>query len=337
MGGLFVVALTLFQASPDAALVREAELALKFGPVSVMDKAVVPPSGDKHDYMSQAPYWWPDSSKPNGLPYVRRDGERNPEIGRISDHDNLGRLVANVATLARAYESTRDERYASHAARLVRTWFIDPLTRMNPHLRFGQGIPGITEGRGIGIIETRDLPRLIDGVRRLQRSNAWTPSDESGLQSWMRGYLRWLVESEHGKEEGRNGNNHETWYDVQVAALALYTGEEGLAKRTLEGVKGRIARQIEPDGRQPRELERTRSWDYSIFNLTAFFELAEMGDRLGVDLWNYRTPDGRSLRGAFQYLLPFANKERSWRDTQITPFREGALQPLRERAAAVWK
>jgi hypothetical protein len=323
--------------SADPALIRDAEAALRFAPVSVMDKATTPPSGDKHDYMSQAPYWWPDPTKPDGLPYIQRDGDRNPEINRISDHDHLGRLIGIVSTLARAYSVTRSERYAAHAARLVRVWFLDDATRMNPHLQFGQGIPGITDGRGIGIIETRDLPRLVAAVGLLSDSPAWTRADEAGLQSWMRAYLTWLIESPHGRAESKNGNNHETWYDVQVAALALYTAQPDLCRRTIEGAKGRIARQIEPDGRQPRELARTRSWDYSIFNLTAFFELASMGDRVGVDLWNYRTGDGRSLRGALEFLLPYANAERKWAGRQITTFRERALHPLQTRAAAIWK
>src|SRR5262245_19570263 len=42
-----------------ARLDREAKQALKSGTFSVTSKAVTPPSGDKHDYMSQAPYFWP--------------------------------------------------------------------------------------------------------------------------------------------------------------------------------------------------------------------------------------------------------------------------------------
>ena len=148
---------------------------------------------------------------------------------------------------------------------------------MNPHLQFGQYIPGINQGRGIGIIETRNLPELLDGVMLISGSPAWTKADEDGLQAWMRAYLTWLLESPHGQEESKNGNNHETWYDVQVAGLALYTGQVDVARRTLEGARARIAAQIEPDGRQPRELERTRSWHYSEFNLAAFMDLATLG------------------------------------------------------------
>jgi hypothetical protein len=320
-----------------AALEQDAAKALAMKPVSVMDKTITPPSGDKHDYMSQAPYWWPDPAKPDGRPYIRKDGERNPEINRLSDHDNLGRLTGTVLTLGLAFHLTGREEYAAHAAKLTRAWFLDPATRMNPHLKFGQGIPGITEGRGIGIIETRGLPDLLDGITLIAGSPAWTESDQKGFADWMRAYLTWLVDSTHGQEEAKNGNNHETWYDVQVASLALFTGQPEIAKRTLERSRDRIGKQFEPDGRQPRELERTRAWDYSIFNLTAFFNLARLGSRVGVDLWDYKTADGRGLRQAFDYLVPVAAGERKWTYEQITSFSPKPLVPLLRRAAAAWK
>jgi hypothetical protein len=320
-----------------ATLEADAAKALAIAPMSVMDKGVVPPSGDKHDYLSQAPYWWPDPSKPDGKPYIRKDGERNPEIRRITDRDNLGRLGDAVATLGLAYAYTGREDYAVHAARLLRTWFVDPATRMHPHLQYGQYVPGINEGRGIGIIETRNLPELLDGVLLIAASPAWTQADEAALQAWMRAYLTWLRESPHGREEAKNGNNHETWYDVQVAGLALYTGQVDVARRTLDGARARIAAQIEPDGRQPRELERTRSWHYSAFNLAAFMDLATLGDRVGVDLWHYRTADGRSIRQAVDFVVPFAAGERKWTYDQITPFSAAQMHTILRRGAAAWK
>jgi hypothetical protein len=212
-------------AAAIARLQEDAKTALAIEPMSVMDKPITPPSGDKHDYMSQPPYWWPDPSKPDGKPYIRKDGERNPEISKITDRDNLGRLGGAVTTLSLAYAYTGREEYATHAARLMRVWFLGPATRMNPHLTFGQYIPGINQGRGIGIIETRSLPDMLDGIILISSSPAWTRADEDRLQAWMRQYLSWLTESTHGQEESKNGNKHETWYDVQVAGLALYTGQ----------------------------------------------------------------------------------------------------------------
>jgi hypothetical protein len=320
-----------------AAIDSDAKRALGITPPSVMLKTITPPSGDKHDYMSQAPYWWPDSTKPGGRPYIRRDGVRNPEIDRLTDRDNLGRVSNAVATLGLAFHLTGSSEYGAHAGRLARVWFLDPATRMNPHLNFGQGIPGINDGRGIGIIETRDLVPMLDGVLFLKGTAHWSDADEAGLQAWMRAYLAWLIDSPHGRDESRNGNNHETWYDVQVAGLALYTGQRDVARRTLERARERIARQIEPDGRQPRELERTRAWDYSEFNLRAFFDLAVLAGRVGIDLWTYETTDGRSLKRALDFMVPFATGERKWTYEQIGGFRPGVIHGVLRRAAVGMK
>lgn len=320
-----------------AALERDADRALSVAPMSVMDKDVTPPSGDKHDYMSQAPYYWPDPSRPDGIPYIRRDGERNPEIERITDRENLERLDRTVSVLALAFHFTERQEYAQHAARLLRVWFLDPATRMNPHLRYGQGIPGIADGRTAGIIETRFLPDIIDGVTLLQGSAAWTVADGEALQDWMRAYLEWLLESPHGRDASRRGNNQESWYDVQVAGLAIYTGRAAVAQETVEEARADVDSEIRPDGTQPRELERTRAWDYSIFNLTALMHLAYLGERVGVDLWNHRSRDGSSLREALDYLIPFATGEEPFPHEQITEFRPFALHPVLRRAAVGWK
>lgn len=317
-------------------LERSADRALEMEPVSVMDKDVVPPSGDKHDYMSQAPYYWPNPSTPDGLPYVRRDGERNPEIERITDRENLERLSRAVFTLGLAYYLTGREEYATAAARLVEVWFLDDATRMNPHLDYAQRIPGITEGRSAGIIETRFVPPIIDGVLLLHGSPAWTATDDAGFKAWMRSYLQWLRTSEKGRAIAHRGNNLETWYRVQVAALGLYTGDTEAARTAISDGKLGIGGQFDVDGRQPRELERTRAWEYSIFNLTAYIHLAALGERVGEDVWNYRTDDRRSLRAGVDYLVPFATGEEEFPYTQITEFQPSDLHPVLRWAALGW-
>lgn len=319
-----------------AKLRRDADRALTRGPWSVMDKEAVPPSGDKHDYMSIGPYWWPNPKTPDGLPYVRRDGQTNPER---HDYDNvgLGKMANAVETLALAFYLTDHAAYGARAATLLRVWFLAPATRMTPHLEFGQAIPGRCKGRGIGIIDTTRLIRLVDAVGMLAGAEAWTEADHRGLQAWFRAYLRWLRTSGHGKAEARTKNNHGTWYDVQVAAFALFAGEDDLARQVLERAKTRrIASQIQPDGRQPHELARTRTWDYSTMNLRGMFDLATLGDRVGLDLWRYATDDGRSIRKALDFLIPFAAGDKEWRHKQIKTLRPERLAPLLRRAALAY-
>ncbi|HEV7645868.1 MAG TPA: alginate lyase family protein [Pyrinomonadaceae bacterium] len=286
---------------------------------SVMSKAQLPASGDKHDYMSQAPYWWPDPAKPNNLPYIRRDGQRNPELSKITDSIEKDRMLDDAETLSLAYFFTGDEKYAAHAATVIRAWFLDPKTKQNPNLNFSQGIPGISTGRGIGLIETRELYRVIDSSILLEGSKAWTRSDREGLKKWFGDFLGWMIDSPIGRDEADELNNHGTYYDVQAIAYAIFTGRRELAIKQLNVTKDRIRTQIEPDGSQPKELVRTLSWGYANMNLAGFFTLARLAESVGVDLWNYKTADGRGIRQAFIWLLPFVQNEKKWTYEQIKP------------------
>ena len=317
-----------------AGLKRDAQRALKAGPFSVALKDATPPSGDKHDYMSQAPYFWPNPATTNGLPYIRRDGERNPEINKFPDHRVMDEMVDAVETLALAYYLDGNKGYASKAAELLRAWFLDPATRMSPHLQYAQAIPGMNTGRGIGLIETRGLTRVGDAIGLMAGSNALTEADQRGLQEWFDKFLSWMRESQNGRDEAAAKNNHGTYYDVQVASFALFLGRQDLAREVLQMAKQkRIAVQIEPDGRQPLELVRTKAWSYSIGNLQGLILLARLGENVGVDLWNFETADGRSIRKAFDYLASFAVGDDTWPHQQLGGFSPRALGPVVHRMA----
>jgi hypothetical protein len=321
-----------------AQVVKQADKDLKTEPLTVVNKPKAPPSGDKHDYVSMAPYFWPDPDKPDGLPYIRSDGKVNPEREKY-DAPLLKKMSQAAATLALAYYLTDEEHYAEHAAKLLRVWFLDEKTRMNPNLNFGQFIPGVTEGRGTGIIDTVSLLPVVDAVGMLDGSKCWTKDDAKALKKWFADYLAWLRTSKQGKDEAAAANNHGSWYDVQVATFALFVGEdEDAVKKLLEECKTqRIARQVESDGRQPLELKRTKAFDYSRVNLRALFALATLGDRLGVDLWHFETKDGRSIRAALDWIIPFATGDKKWEHEQITPLQGASLGPLLRRAAVAYK
>lgn len=310
-------------------VIAAADAMLQVGPFSVMEKEALPPSGDKHDYMSLGTYWWPDPAKPDGTPYIRRDGHANPAIEAF-DRPRLSQMADGVVVLAAAAHLAGDARHAARAAELLRVWFLDPATRMNPHLRYGQAIPGVCEGRCIGIIDSECLARIADAAVLLAKHPAWPQREQLGLRSWMAEYLDWLVTSPLGQAEAKEHNNHGTCYDVQVVALALHTGREDLARSVLAAVpERRIRSQIAVDGSQPHELARTKAWSYSLKNLFALLNLAGWGHRLGIDLWGYRSADGRGIAQAVEWMAPFASGERPWAHSEIGGF-DGApfLQAL---------
>jgi catechol 2,3-dioxygenase-like lactoylglutathione lyase family enzyme len=322
------------------ALVREAEAALRVAPPSVTHKTRPGASGDLHDYSSIAPYLWPDPTKPDGLPYIPRDGEVNPanRDPAVSDRERLRTLGETVETLALAYAFTGKETYAAHAARCLRVWFLDPATRMNPHFEFAQAVPGRNTGRGIGIIEAGGMIGAADAAGLLAGSGAWTAADQAGLRAWLDRYLTWLLTSGHGRYEQDMRQNHGTMFDFNVARIALLVDRPGLARRVIaEAGPRRVAVQIEPDGSQPMELRRTKGLGYSELNLRGLVWLALLGERLGVDLWSYRTADGRSIRAALDFLRPhLADPAAPWPYEQITAFDRGEFAPLYRVAASAY-
>lgn len=319
-------------------LVRDAEKALDIDPVSVTEKDKTPPSGDKRDYMSLSRYWWPDPTKPDGLPYIRRDGETNPETESYTDPKEFGTMVSAVSTLGFAYFFTGTETYARHAAKLIRTWFLDPEKGMNPNLQYAQAVPGRSEGRGAGVLDGRHTALVIDAAGMIRSSKSWTAEDDAGLRAWFGRYVTWLTESENGKDESDAPNNHGTWYDVHVVPAAMYAGKTDVARRIVaEAAAKRILAQIEPDGSQPKELARTRPFHYSVFNLEAHARLATQARRLGVDLWDPSTEAGRRIRAAVDYLLPFARGEKEWPHNDLDGVQKGPLGLLLLRVHALTK
>ncbi len=298
-------------------LVKQADKSLDEGPWSVMSKPFTPPSGDKHDYMSLSPYWWPDPSKKDGKPYMRKDGQVNPEREKY-DQPTLDAMTEAVQNLSLAYYFTGDEKYAKKAAECIRVWYFDPATRMNPNVTYAQQVMGNPKVRGVGCIETNRMRNILDADGLLAGSSNWTADDHAKLQAWFKQFLDYLITSDQGHEERDAPNNHGTWYAVQTSLYAMYLGDNELAKQIVDQQgHARIKRQIEPDGKQPLEMERTKAYDYSRFNLEALCNLARFGEKLGLDLWHYKTDDGRSLRAALDWLAPYASGEKKWEGQQI--------------------
>ena len=305
--------------APLAELRTQADAALTAGPWSVMDKPELPPSNDKHDYLSQAPYWWPTqpatAANPWGCPYVQRDGVRNPAIDDITDHAERGEMFNAVYDLTLAWYYTGDAAYAQRAALDLRTWFVDPATRMNPSLDFTQGIPCMVSGRGIGIIDfSQQFTDLLDAVALLNTgAPGWSSADRAGMTTWNKQFLSWLQTSKNASDEAASTNNHGSFFDMQEAALALATGQRTLARSIVTTAETqRLNVQIAADGSLPLELSRTRSFHYSTFDLVALTRLAMIGRHVGVDLWHYSTPGGGTLSKAVDFVVPAATGQAAW-------------------------
>ena len=301
-------------------LLKDADKLLNYQPVSVMDKTDVPPSGNKHDYMSIGPYWWPDPTKPNGLPYIKKDGEVNPDVKNFPDKENMPKLCENINTLALAYYYSNNEKYAKHATKLLEVWFLDSATKMNPNLKYGQAVKGKNEGRAEGVIDTRQFIFAIDGMELLKGSKSWTTKHQTQMKQWFSEFLYWLNTSKIGIDEMNAKNNHSVWFDAQALSIALFVDSLELANKIVLRAADRLDKQMDDRGLFPYEMERTTSLHYSAFIMNAFTIIAQLSEKTKTNLWTLETKSGKSFKKGFDALYPYLTKEKEWTGKQIKEF-----------------
>ena len=297
-------------------VLRLADAAMQRSPVSLRS-APLPTFAAKTgavpgDFLSMGDYWWPDPKKPDGLPYIRRDGETNP--ANFEDHRRLMREMRdNVAALAAAYAITHDAHDARRAAQWLQVFFVDPATRMNPHLRFAQAIPGVSIGRGIGIIDTLHLAEVPLAAAAIADAPGLPPATLAGVKAWFADYLYWMLTDPNGKEEGATKNNHSVAYWLQVAVFARFTGDAAAvetARTTYRKVL--LPEQLAFDGSFPRELARTKPYGYSIFQADNVALLTDVLSSPAENLWTAKLADGRSVAQAVAFLAPYLADRDTW-------------------------
>jgi Alginate lyase len=294
-----------------ARVLKAADAYLREAPITVTASASPRSAGGRHDYFSEADYWWPDPQSPGG-PYVQRDGLSNPD--NFDAHRRaMRRLSLQVPALAAAWRLTGAARYAEHAAHHLRAWFVDEATRMNPHLRYAQAIQGRVTGRGIGIIDTLHLVEVARAVEALAGAPGLSVAEQAGVREWFAAYVEWMTTHEYGIAERDAKNNHATCWALQVAAFARVAGREDLVRFCRERFKTvLLPEQMAPDGSFPQETRRTKPFAYSLFNLDAMAALAQLLSLPADDLWRFTLPDGRGIARGMTFMVPFMRERKGW-------------------------
>ncbi len=298
-------------------LKKVAETAYNLDSFSVIFNSPIPPSGDKKDYLSWSPYIWPNEQSGDGLPYVHKDGKTNPETEKLSDKIILRQMATAIHHLSLASYFLNDEKYTKKALSLLNTWFVAPETSMNPNLNFGQCAPGEEKGGAHGIIDSRWLILLVDALDILKAVGKIDSNTDAAINSWLNDYLQWLLSSQLGQTTARLHNNHGSWYHAQVATYANYLGKKELLKFVLNSSKKFFDIQIDSLGRQKLELHRTKSFDYSLYNIHALITLAKLAEQEHIDLWHYKGRKGQGIYKSITYLMNFYLNDIDWPFEQI--------------------
>ncbi|MEE3233200.1 MAG: alginate lyase family protein [Candidatus Latescibacterota bacterium] len=284
----------------DRSVLEMANAALISGPFSVKGKDVMPPNGNKNDYMSLDPYWWPDENKDHGLPYIFNGEKQNPECEQY-DRPQLAAFTSAVDALCMGYYFTDYEDFAARAALLLRSWFVDEETKMNPNLTYAGFIPGRKQGSPSSIMESRALSWIPDHVGLLSNSEHWSPEDREFLGEWFISFVKWLIESPSGLDQRTEKGQNGTWYDVQVATMSLFTGRIDVARDAIDRCFDRAEEQIDDSGAHHLELKHCDGIYTAANNLLGLFDMADLGRKLDMDLWSGSS--GHLLRSALDWFV----------------------------------
>ena len=293
-------------------ILKAADAALDQEPVTITAFHARLSTGGPNDFYSNGDYWWPNPATTNGLPYVQHDGESNP--GNFIAHRQVIRKLSDaVAALGAAYKITGDDKYAKKAAVLLQVFFLDEKTRMNPNLQYAQAIPGVSTGRGTGIIDTLHIIEIPKAIEAMAKSPAFPAEEVGGLKKWFVDYIAWMRTSKNGNDEANAGNNHAVAYWLQVAVFAEFTGDEAnLTECRRHFTEVFVPKQMATDGGFPAELRRTKPYGYSTFQLDNMVTLCQVLSTPDHDLWAFSLPDGRNIHKAVAFMYPYFADKSKW-------------------------
>jgi hypothetical protein len=280
-------------------------------PVTVTAEVCERSAGGPNDFYSEGDYWWPDPENPDG-PYIRRDGQTNPE-NFVAHRLAMIRLSQIVGKQTSAWLLTGDEKFADAVGRHLEAWFVNAETHMNPSLNYAQAIKGRVEGRGIGIIDAIHLIEVARSVKILEQNNGLPESQVAAVKSWFSDFVTWLTTHPYGIDEMNTKNNHATCWVMQVGAFARLTGNEEVLELCRTRFKEvLLPNQMGVNGSFPLELERTKPYGYSLFNLDAFMTAAEILSDENHNLYQFSTPDGKNLELGAEFLFPYIEDKSEW-------------------------
>lgn len=292
-------------------VLKQSAWAMTQEPVTVTASYSTRSAGGKHDFFSEGDYWWPNPVNADS-PYIQKDGLTNPD-NFIAHRQAMIRFSRIVGALVSAYRITGDKKYVEHALKHCYAWFIDSSTMMNPHLLYAQAIKGRFTGRGIGIIDTIQLIEVVQALLYLENSGAVADAELADIRKWFEQYISWLTNHKYGKDEMNALNNHGTCWVMQVAAFAKFTGNKQVMNFCRQRYKEvLLPNQMADNGSFSKELQRTKPYGYSIFNLDAMVMICQLLSTPEDDLWNYTTSKGQSIKKGIEYLYPYIADKKLW-------------------------
>lgn len=282
-------------------MTEDVAIAMGLGIQTVVNKGLIPPSGDQHDYYSQSAG-------------VRIDYNSAISVGKA------------VRALGLAYALTGDSKYANKAVQLINGWCITPATKMNPRFWYsGQN--------GQVFVELSvTMPGMFYGADLVWNYPGWNNTDKQAFKSWVAK----LVAEAKSKDWCNNKpcQNFENWRLAFISSGAVIIEDINSITYAANRWKELIPQQMDMQGRMVEELKRgSAALSYSTFAINAMIQTAEIARHHGIDLYNYKVSntDNRGIELALDYHAPYIVDPSSW------PNNPGTTQERTRSNAAIYE
>jgi hypothetical protein len=154
-------------------------------------------------------------------PYVGRDGQVNPDVRLLNGPEAINSVSQSIIYNAIAYALQKTSSYSAAATSFIDTFFLNPSTKMNPNMNFGQMVRGPgqagQEGTFTGVLDLRGIVKIINGIMILKAADSpdWTAARDQELTAWMAQYADWLENSLLGKRSASRPK-----YEFETHSLA---------------------------------------------------------------------------------------------------------------------
>jgi len=287
-------------------LLKRADKLLTVPNYTVVDKTIIPPGATANDFVSISSYWWPDTKKAGGLPWVRIEGKTNPDTKTDKvDRNRVNDMAKAVYTLSQAYYFSGNVEYAKKAITMIKVWFLANKTRMTPHLQYAQTSPGLNERVSSGIMDGRLIPHnILDSINLIRNSGYWSERFDAVMNQWLATYLKWLTGSEMGRKASEKKDRHGSWYYYQTSALSWYLNDQKTLSRQFKLAKNMMKKQFNKEGGLILELDRSKSYSDSCFSLSGLTAIAVIAEKAGKKFWDLPSQKKSSIAKGIEYMKP---------------------------------
>lgn len=219
----------------------------------------------------------------------------------ICDRFKLQKLFDSTTLFSLAYGITGNKLYANKAYNNIKSWFLDPKTKMNPNMDYCH----FENDKNTNLLDILGFYYLIDAIKII--INLFTKDELFNLKLWFKQFLSWLNDSPLAEKESNKNNYHKTSILIVKFSIAFFISDMKELEKIKKLAHELIDIQLDNKGYQIFEQKKDDTFHYYLYNLQLLIILIRLVYRV------YPTDDNLifndKLKKSIYYICQFIYKK----------------------------